>query len=106
MPMTISMDDDLKREFGEVCKEIGLTPSAAINVFAKAVVRQGGIPFEVAVMTARERAAKEYHERLCRQLEGAMREVEEGNTYTREEVCAAHEGYMQMQEQDREQVAS
>jgi antitoxin component of RelBE/YafQ-DinJ toxin-antitoxin module len=33
MPMTISIDDDLKREFTAVCKEIGLPPSTAFGIF-------------------------------------------------------------------------
>ena len=33
--------------FSHVCKEIGLSPSQAIKLFAKAVINYGGIPFEL-----------------------------------------------------------
>ena len=45
MALTISMDEDVKKEFSEVCREIGLTPSTAIGIFAKAFVRERAIPF-------------------------------------------------------------
>lgn len=48
MSMTISIDDDLKREFSDVCREIGLSPSTAIGVFARAVVRERCIPFTLS----------------------------------------------------------
>ena len=41
------MDADLKRSFADVCGELGLSVSGAFTVFAKAVVREKGIPFRV-----------------------------------------------------------
>lgn len=32
MSMTISIDDNLKNEFSDVCKELGLAPSTSIGV--------------------------------------------------------------------------
>ena len=60
MSMTISIDDDLKREFSEVCREIGLPPSTAFGIFAKAVVRERAIPFALSAVSASERAAHAY----------------------------------------------
>lgn len=60
MPMTISIDDDLKRDFAEVCREIGLQPSTAFGIFAKAVVRERAIPFTLSAMSSSERAAAAY----------------------------------------------
>ncbi|MCK5729389.1 MAG: type II toxin-antitoxin system RelB/DinJ family antitoxin [Methylococcales bacterium] len=37
----------MKTEFTHVCEEIGLSPSQAIKLFAKAVINYGGIPFEL-----------------------------------------------------------
>jgi DNA-damage-inducible protein J len=42
------MDEELKREFDDLCKELGLSMTAAFTVFAKTVVRQQRIPFEVS----------------------------------------------------------
>lgn len=41
------IDRDSKLEFTNVCEEIGLSPSQAIKLFAKAVINYGGIPFEL-----------------------------------------------------------
>jgi len=41
------LDQSMKIEFIAVCEEIGLSPSQAIKLFAKAVINYGGIPFEL-----------------------------------------------------------
>jgi len=41
------IDHDTKLEFTQVCEDIGLSPSQAIKLFAKAVINYGGIPFEL-----------------------------------------------------------
>lgn len=45
--MTVRMDSDLKKQFNELCNEIGMSVNTAINVFAKAVVMNRKIPFEI-----------------------------------------------------------
>ena len=47
--INIRMDEHLKQEFDWFCTELGLTMSTAINLFAKTVVRQRKIPFEIAL---------------------------------------------------------
>ncbi len=37
------IDHSMKMEFTHVCEEIGLSPSQAIKLFAKAVINYGGI---------------------------------------------------------------
>jgi DNA-damage-inducible protein J len=41
------IERSMKAEFTHVCEEIGLSPSQAIKLFAKAVINYGGIPFEL-----------------------------------------------------------
>lgn len=41
------MDDNTKMAFEGFCESVGLTVSAAVNMFAKITLRQGRIPFEV-----------------------------------------------------------
>lgn len=48
VPFSITMDGDLKKQFDGVCHECGITPSAAISIFARAAVRQRRIPFEIS----------------------------------------------------------
>lgn len=44
---SIRMDNDLKKDFDKLCEEFGMSMSTAINVFARAVVRERRIPFEL-----------------------------------------------------------
>ena len=88
MPMTISIDDELKRDFTEVCKEIGLPPSTAIGIFAKAVVRERAIPFTLSAISSAERAASRYDRAVAQGLARAQREFDTGDVLTREESKA------------------
>ena len=45
--VNISMDESTKLAFDKVCSEIGLSVSSAFNIFAKTVVREQRIPFEL-----------------------------------------------------------
>ena len=47
--VTIRMDESLKKQAEVLFEEMGLNMTTAINIFTKAVVRQGKIPFEIAV---------------------------------------------------------
>lgn len=46
--INIRMDEALKRDFDDLCQDLGLTMTAAFTVFAKTVVRRQRIPFEIA----------------------------------------------------------
>jgi len=46
--VNIRMDENLKQEFDALCRDLGLTMTAAFTVFAKTVVRRQGIPFDIA----------------------------------------------------------
>jgi addiction module RelB/DinJ family antitoxin len=41
------MDSGIKASFDALCEEFGMSANTAINVFAKAVVRNRRIPFEI-----------------------------------------------------------
>lgn len=45
--LTIRISDSDKDAFTKFCDEVGLTVSAALNVFVRKVVREQRIPFEV-----------------------------------------------------------
>lgn len=45
---SVRMDENLKRQFDSLCSDFGMTASTAINVFARAVVRERKIPFEIS----------------------------------------------------------
>jgi DNA-damage-inducible protein J len=41
------VDHETKVLFTRICEEIGVSPSQAIKLFARAVINSGGIPFEL-----------------------------------------------------------
>jgi len=44
---SVRMDETLKRQFDRLCQDFGMTATTAINIFARAVVRERKIPFEI-----------------------------------------------------------
>lgn len=50
--VNIRIDEDVKKQMEELCKELGLTMSAAFNIFARKMIRENGIPFEVSADAA------------------------------------------------------
>jgi len=46
--VTVRMDKNLKTQVENLLDDMGLNMSTAITIFAKAVVRQGKIPFEIS----------------------------------------------------------
>ena len=47
--VTIRMDENLKKQAESLFDEMGLNMTTAMTIFAKTAVRQGRIPFEIAV---------------------------------------------------------
>lgn len=45
---SVRMDEKLKKQFDGLCQEFGMNASTAFNIFARAVVRQRRIPFEIS----------------------------------------------------------
>ena len=46
--ITVRMDEKLKERFEEIVNDLGLNMTTAFTAFAKAVVREEGIPFELS----------------------------------------------------------
>ena len=43
----VRMDETLKRQFDALCEDFGMSAATAVNVFARAVVRERRIPFSI-----------------------------------------------------------
>ena len=43
----LSIDDDVKREAEQVCEDMGMSMSTAVNIYLKRLSRERRIPFEV-----------------------------------------------------------
>jgi addiction module RelB/DinJ family antitoxin len=63
---TIRLNPKVKAEFAKTCAEMGISISTAVNLFAKAVVREQRIPFEIktdkADIITKEELSKRQHE--------------------------------------------
>lgn len=72
--LSTRIDHETKQAFVSICDQLGMSPSIAIKIFAKAVINHGGIPFEVKVPQPNETTLK------------AMKELQEGGGHTAESV--------------------
>ena len=45
--INIRMDTELKQEFETFCADVGMSMTTAFNIFARKVVRENRIPFEI-----------------------------------------------------------
>lgn len=69
--VNVRMDEDVKKEMENTCKELGITMSTAFNIFARKMSREKRIPFEVSVdpfyseenMKAIKQSVKQLNER-------------------------------------------
>jgi DNA-damage-inducible protein J len=46
---TVRIEPEVKREASAILDELGLSMSTAMNMFLRAVIREGGMPFEMKV---------------------------------------------------------
>ena len=44
---TVRMDAEVKKRFDELCKDFGMSANTAFNMFARTVIKQERIPFDV-----------------------------------------------------------
>lgn len=70
--VNIRMDEDVKRAMDITCKELGLTISTAMNIFAKKMSREHRIPFEVSYDPF-------YSESNMAHLERSINQLDAGN---------------------------
>lgn len=47
--ISVRMDDTMKKEFDNICNDLGLSMSTAITMLAKKMIREKRLPFEVSV---------------------------------------------------------
>ena len=71
--INIRMDTQLKKQFEAFCANVGLTMTAAFNVFAIASVRLQRIPFEITAETD-----PFYNESNMKVLTESIKQLEEG----------------------------
>lgn len=76
--MNIRIDEDVKKQFDEICGQFGMSMSTAFNIFAKTVVRQQRIPFEISLEVPNAETMKAIEDvNSGRGLSGPYRHVED-----------------------------
>lgn len=58
--VNLNMDEDLKKGFEEVCRDLGITLTTAITMFAAKTVKEQRIPFELTTYPSNEEALNRY----------------------------------------------
>lgn len=69
--VNIRIDEDVKKSMEETCKELGITMSAAFNIFARKMSREKRIPFEVSIDPF-------YSESNMKALKESIKQLEKG----------------------------
>jgi len=78
--LNVRIDEQLKSELEEFCSNVGMNISVAVNMFAKAVVREQRLPFDVTTDPFYSRANQERLRRSIAQMEatgGTIHELPE-----------------------------
>ena len=76
--VNIRMDESTKIAFDKFCEEIGLSVSSAFNIFAKTVVREQRIPFEICISVPNEETKRAIENvRLGKELSRGFHSVKE-----------------------------
>ena len=58
---SVRMESDVKNELDKICAQLGLNTSVAINIFARTVIREKRIPFEISLATGETAGANAFH---------------------------------------------
>lgn len=70
--LSVRMDAEVKRQLDALCADVGMTTSTAINLFAKAFIRERRLPFEIVASDSF------FSERNMKHLQRSIKQLEEG----------------------------
>ena len=65
------IDETTKKQMEQICNELGITMSTAFNIFAKKVIREKRIPFDVSIDPF-------YSESNMKAISESIKQLEEG----------------------------
>ncbi len=65
------IDETTKKQMEQICNELGITMSTAFNIFAKKVIREKRIPFDVSIDPF-------YSESNMKALEKSVQQLKDG----------------------------
>ena len=75
--VNIRIDEDLKKQFDAFCSNVGMNMTTAFNIFAKKVVSEQRIPFEI-------NADPFYSEKNMKYLKSVIADIESGRSIPQE----------------------
>lgn len=70
--LSVRMDADVKSQLDALCADVGMSTSTAINMFAKAFIRERKLPFDVVA------SDPFYSESNMKHLQRCIQQLEEG----------------------------
>ncbi|MDR0880995.1 MAG: type II toxin-antitoxin system RelB/DinJ family antitoxin [Candidatus Adiutrix sp.] len=79
--LSIRMDNDIKKRFDAFCAEAGMNASVAVNMFARAVLREQRIPFEITCQSD-----PFYNKTNQSRLRGTINQLEAGEGLVRKRL--------------------
>ena len=68
------MDAELKKSMEQICSDLGMSMTTAFTIFARKVIREQRIPFDVSVDPF-------YSESNIKYLEGIVQDIKEGKAH-------------------------
>ena len=83
--LSIRMDADIKKRFDAFCADAGMNATVAVNMFARAVLREQRIPFEISGSDDPFYSVKNQA-----RLKAAMEQLEAGQGVSRELIEAGN----------------
>ena len=75
--LSVRIDADVKRQLDALCADVGMSTSTAINLFAKAFIRERRLPFDVVA------SDPFYSESNMRHLKQSIQQLDEGRVITK-----------------------
>ena len=74
--INVSIEEKTKNEMEEICNELGMTVTTALNIFIKKMTREKRIPFDVAIDPF-------YSDSNIKAIEESIKQLQEGKTITK-----------------------
>lgn len=75
--LSVRMDSEVKSQLDALCADVGMSTSTAINLFAKAFIRERRLPFDVVA------SDQFYSEDNMKRLRQSVRQLDEGKVVTK-----------------------
>lgn len=84
---TVRLDESDKKAAEQVFSELGLSLAAGFNIYVKAVVRQQGIPFEMALNSSQNKKLNTVQRKTAQDFLSAMQNLRNEGLTTEDEIA-------------------